>query len=128
MSKQFSLSKILVVLFLRSGELSNDLILVFFGYVFDRSCSFNYGHLLGGGGASRGVGGERRNVREGGAGCGHVSFLSASKTSSFLEVFHPFFRSELLSSFIGVNIHGIGVSGGSVPGGGGGVECNQGSG
>ena len=79
MSKQFSLSKILVVLSLWGGESSNDSILVFFSNFFGKGCSLYYGYLLGWG-VSRGVDGERRGVREGGTGRGHVAFLSAAET------------------------------------------------
>ena len=125
--KQFSLSKILIVLLLWGGELSNDSILVFLGYFFDRSSSLNYGYLFGGG-TSRGADRERRKVHEGGAGCSHVSFLSALKALSFFKASLSFFRSELPRLFLGIDVHGIGVFGGSVPGRGGGVECDRSSG
>ena len=57
-----------------------------------------------------------------------MSLLSASKISSFFEASLSFFRSELPWLLLGIDIHGIGVSGGNVPGGGRGVECDQGSG
>ena len=91
------------------------------------SSSLNYSYLLGGG-ASREAGRERGKVHEGGAGRGHVSFLSALKTSSFFEASLPFFRSKLPWLFLGVDVHGIWVFGGSISGGGGGVECDGGSG
>ena len=53
-----------------------------------------------------------------------MSFLSTAKTASFLETFISFLRGELLGSFIGVDVHGIGVPGGSVPGGDGGMESD----
>ena len=55
-----------------------------------------------------------------------MSLLSALKTTSFFEASFPFFRSELPWLFLGVDIHGIGISGRSVSGRGGGVECNRG--
>ena len=115
--KWFSLSKILVILFLWSGESSNNSILIFFGNFFDRSSSFYYGYLSGWG-VSRGAGGERGRVREGGTGRGHVPLLSASETTSLFETPFPFIRCKLLWLLLGVDIHGIGVSGGSIPGGG----------
>ena len=72
--------------------------------------------------------GERRKICEGGAGRSHVPFLSALKTSSFFETPLSFFRGKLPQLFLGVDIHGIGVPRGSVPSGGGGVECDGGSG
>ena len=99
MSKRFSLSKILVILFLWSGESSDDPFLVFFGYFFDRSCSLYYGYLPGWG-VSRGAGGERGKVRVGGAGCGHVAFLSAAETAPFFETSFPFLRCELTGFFL----------------------------
>ena len=47
-----------------------------------------------------------------------MSFLSAAETASFLETFIPFLRGQFLRSFIDVDIHGIGVSGGNISGGG----------
>ena len=99
MSKQFSLSKILVILFLWSGESSDDLILVFFGYFFDRSCSLYYGYLSGWG-ACRGAGGERGKVCVGGAGHGHVAFLSAVETVPFFETSFLFLWCELPGFFL----------------------------
>ena len=61
-------------------------------------------------------------------GRGYVSFLSALETTSFFEASFPFIRCKLLGLLLGVDVHGIGVSGGSIPGGGGGVECDRGSG
>ena len=72
--------------------------------------------------------GERRKVRESGTGHGHVAFLSAAKTVSFFKTSFSFLWSELLGFLFGVYTHGIGISGGSVPGGGGVVECNWGPG
>ena len=57
-----------------------------------------------------------------------MTLLSASETTSFFEAPFPFFRSKLPWFLLGVNIHGIGVFGGSIPSGGGGVECDRGSG
>ena len=57
-----------------------------------------------------------------------MSFLSTAETVSFLETFISLLRGELLGSFIGVDVHGIGVPGGSVLGGDGGMESNGGSG
>ena len=126
-SKQFSLSKILVVFLLWGGESSYDLILVFFGYFFGRSGSLDYCYFLGGG-MSRRTGRERGKVCEGGTGHSHVPFLLALETTSFFEAPLPFFRSKLPWLFLGVDVHGIWVFGGSISGGGGGVECDGGSG
>ena len=71
---------------------------------------------------------KRGKVRIGGAGRGHVSFLSAAKTSSFFEAFTPFFWGKFLWSFIDVDVHGIGVPGGSASSGGGGMESDRSSG
>ena len=71
---------------------------------------------------------ERGQVHVGGAGRGHVSFLSAVETSSFFEAFIPFFQGKFLWSFIDVDVHGIGVPGGSASSGGGGVESDWSSG
>ena len=57
-----------------------------------------------------------------------MSLLSALKTTSFFEAFLPFFRGKLPWLLLGVDVHGIGVFGGGIPGGGGGVECDGGSG
>ena len=57
-----------------------------------------------------------------------MSLLSASKTMSFFEPFLPFFRGKLPWLLLGVDVHGIGVFGGGLPGGGRGEECNGGSG
>ena len=57
-----------------------------------------------------------------------MAFLSAVETSSLFETLVPFFRGKLFWSFIDIDIHGIGVSRGSVPSGGGGVEGDWGSG
>ena len=57
-----------------------------------------------------------------------MAFLSAAETASFFETFVPFLQGKLFWSFIGVDVHGIGVLGGSVPSGGGGVESNGSSG
>ena len=125
--KRFSLSKILVVFLLWGGELSYDSILIFFSYFFDRSGSLDYSYFLGRG-LGKGVGGERGKVREGGTGHGHVPSLSASETMSFFEASLPLFRSKLPWLLLGVDVHGIGVFGGSIPSGGGGMECDRGSG
>ena len=127
MSKRFSLSKILVIRFLWSGESSSDSVLVFLGNFFDSGGSLYYGYLLGWR-ASRGAGRERGKVHVGGAGRGHVSFLSAAETTSFFEAFVLFLRSKFLWSFIDVDVHGIGVPGGSASSGGGGMESDGGSG
>ena len=108
-------------------ESSNDSILVFFGYFFDRSGSFYYGYLFGWG-VSRGTGRERGKVHEGGAGRGHVAFLPAVETPSFFETSFSFLWGEFAGFFLGVYVHGIGIPGGSAPSGGGGVECNGSSG
>ena len=76
----------------------------------------------------RRAGGERGKVHEGGTGCSHVPLLLALETTSFFEAPFPFFRCKLPWLLLGVDIHGIWVFGGSIPGGGGGVECNWGSG
>ena len=47
-----------------------------------------------------------------------MAFLPAAETTSFLETLIPFFRGKLLWSFIDIDVHGIGVPRGSVPGGG----------
>ena len=60
---------------------------------------------------------ERGKVREGHTCRDHVPLLSASKTSSFFEASLPFFRSKLPWFLLGIDVHGIGVSGGSIPGG-----------
>ena len=127
MLKQFSLSKILVIFFLWGGESSYDSILVFFSNFFHGSGSLNYCYFLGGG-TVRGAGRERGTVHEGGAGRGHVAFLSTAETVSFFETFFSFFQSELLGFFLSIYIHGVGIPGGSVPGRGGGVESDRGSG
>ena len=57
-----------------------------------------------------------------------MAFLSTAEAASFFETFVLFFRGKLLWSFIGVDIHGIGVSGGDVSSGGGGVESDRSSG
>ena len=57
-----------------------------------------------------------------------MSFLSATETTSFFEAFVSFLRSEFLWSFIDVDVHGIGVPGGSVLCGGGSVEGDRSSG
>ena len=77
---------------------------------------------------SRGTGWERGKVCVGGAGRGHVAFLSAVETASFFETFIPFFQGKLLWSLIGVDVHGIGVPEGSILSGGGGVESDGSSG
>ena len=64
MSKWFSLLKILII-FLLGGESSYDSIFIFFGYFFNRGGSLDYCHFPGGG-TSRGAGGERGKVHEGG--------------------------------------------------------------
>ena len=74
------------------------------------------------------MGRERGKVCVGGAGRSHVAFLSAAETVSFFETFILFLQGKLLGSFIGVDIHGIGVPGGSVPSGDGGVESDRSSG
>ena len=74
------------------------------------------------------MGGEGRKVCIGGAGRGHMSFLSTAETASFFETFVSFFWGELLGFFIGVDVHGIGVPGGSVPSGDGGMESDRCSG
>ena len=127
MSKQFSLSKILVVFFMWGGELPNDSILIFFDYFFDTSSSLNYCYFLSGG-TGRGAGRERGKVHESGTGCGHMPLLLASETMSFFEAPFPFLRSKLPWLLLGVDVHGVGVSGGGIPGGGGAVECDRGSG
>ena len=57
-----------------------------------------------------------------------MSFLSAVETTSFFEAFVSFLRSEFLWSFIDVDVHGVGVPGGSVLRGGGSVEGDGSSG
>ena len=57
-----------------------------------------------------------------------MPFLSALKTLSFFETPLSLFGGKLPRLFLGVDVHGIGVPGGSVPSGGRGVECNRGSG
>ena len=72
------------------------------------------------GGTVRGAGRERGTVYEGGAGRGHVAFLSTAETVSFFETFFLFFQSELLGfslvstsmalgSLEGVSLVGVGV-------------------
>ena len=68
---------------------------------------------------------ERGKVCIGGAGHGHVAFLSAAETASFFETFLPFFRGKLLRSFIGIHVHGVGIPGGSASSGGGGMESDR---
>ena len=108
---------------MQGGESSNDSILVFFGYLLNRSSGFDYGYLLGRG-ASRGASRKRGKVHIGGAGRGHVSFLSAAETTSFFEAFVSFLRSKFLWSFIDVDVHGIGVPRGRASSGGGGMESD----
>ena len=86
MSKWFSLSKILVVFLLWGGELSYDLILIFFGNFFNGSSSLDYCYFLGGE-TGWGVGGQRGRVCEGGTGRSHVAFLSAAETHPSLKHF-----------------------------------------
>ena len=74
------------------------------------------------------MGRERWKVCVGGAERGHVALLSAAETASFFETLILFFRGKLLGSFIGVDVHGIGIPGGSVPSGGRGVESDGSSG
>ena len=69
-----------------------------------------------------------RGICEGRAGGSHMALLSALETMSFFEASFPFFWSKLPWLLLGVYIHSIGVFGGGIPGGGGGVECNGGSG
>ena len=57
-----------------------------------------------------------------------MAFPPAAEATSFFETLVPFFRGKLLWSFIGVNVHGVGVPGGRVPSGGGGVEGDWSSG
>ena len=127
MSKRFSLSKILVILFLWTGESSDDSILIFFGYFFNGSYSLYYSYLFCWG-ASRGTGGERGKVCVGGTGHGHVAFLSAAETMPFFETSFLLFWCELAGSVLRVDIHGIGILGGGVSTGDRGVESNGGSG
>ena len=124
MSKRFSLLKILIVVFFCGRESSNDPILVFFGNFVDRSSGFDDGYFLRRG-TGWGVSRERGKFCVGGAGHGHVSFLSATETASFLETFIPFLRGQFLWSFIDVDVHGIGVPGGSVSGEGGVMESDR---
>ena len=74
------------------------------------------------------MGRERGKVCVGGAGRGHVAFLCAAETASFFETFIPFLQGKLLWFFIGVDVHGIGVPGGSVSSGGGSMESDGSSG
>ena len=53
-----------------------------------------------------------------------MSFLSAAETSSFFETFSPFFWGKFLWSFVDIDVHGIGVPGGSASSGGGGMESD----
>ena len=55
-------------------------------------------------------------------------FCQHLETTTFFEAPLPFFRSKLPWLLLGVDVQGIGVFGGSIPSGGGGVECNGGSG
>ena len=123
MSKRFSLLKILVVVFVRGGESSNDSILIFFGDFFDRSSSVDDCYFLSQG-TGRGSGRKRRSICIVGAGRSHVSFLSAAETTSFFEAFVSFLRSKFLWSFIDVDVHGIGIPSGSALSGGGGMESD----
>ena len=75
----------------------------------------------------RGVSRDRRRICEGGAGSSHVALQSALETMSFFTASLSLFRSKLSWFLLGVDVHGIGVSRGNVPGGGRGVECNGGS-
>ena len=70
------------------------------------------------------MGWERRRIREGGTGCGHVAFLSAAETAPFFKTSILLFRGKLLQLFLGVDVHGIGVPGGSASSGGGGMESD----
>ena len=67
-------------------------------------------------------------ICEGGARCSHVAFLSALETLSIFEAFLSFFRSELPVFFLGIDVDCVGVPGGGIPGRGGGMESNWGSG
>ena len=53
-----------------------------------------------------------------------MPFLSAVETLSLFEAFIPFFRGKFLWLFVDVDVHGIGVSGGSASSGGGGMESD----
>ena len=57
-----------------------------------------------------------------------MAFLSVLESMSFFEAFLSFFWSELLGFLLGVYVHCIWVHGGNIPGRGGGMECDGGSG
>ena len=59
--------------------------------------------------------GDGRGVHKGGTGRGHVAFLSAVETASFLETFLSFFQGELSWFLLGVYVHGIGIPRGDSP-------------
>ena len=56
-----------------------------------------------------------------------MAFLSAAEAASFFETSVPFLRGKFLWFVIYVNVHSIGVPGGSVHSGGGSMECDRGS-
>ena len=53
-----------------------------------------------------------------------MAFLPAAEAASFFETSVPFLRGKFLWFIIYVDVHGIGVPGGSVPSGGGSMECD----
>ena len=57
-----------------------------------------------------------------------MAFLSAAETASFFETLISFLWGKLLWFFIDIDVHGIGIQGGSVPDGGRGVEGDWGPG
>ena len=57
-----------------------------------------------------------------------MTLLSAAKTESFFETFLSFFQGKFSWFLLGVYVHSIWVLGGNVPGRGGGVEYDWGSG
>ena len=57
-----------------------------------------------------------------------MAFLLASEATSSFEAFLSSLRSKLSWFFLGVNVHCVGVPGGSIPGGGRGMEGDRGSG
>ena len=110
--------KILVIFFFGGRELSYDLFLIFFGYFFNGGNGFNHCHLFGRG-IGRETGREWGRVRKDGVAGSHVTFLLASETASFFEAFLSFLCSKLPWLLFGINVHFIGISGGSTSGRGG---------
>ena len=53
-----------------------------------------------------------------------MAFFSAAEAASFFKTSVPFLQGKLLWFVSYVDVHGIGVPGGSVPSGGGSMECD----